>query len=77
MSARHAANTHAVDLNTGEVICRYPHVDVVHSDSPYLTCARCWRRLRAAGVDMERRAKMPKVYLVTGMCVVRGRGSHA
>lgn len=74
---RHAANTHAVDLNTGGVACGYPHVDVVHAESRYLTCWRCCRVLRRRGVDISdeaTRRRVPKVYLVTGLRMVRGKG---
>lgn len=70
---RHAANTHAVDLNTGRVVCGYPHVDVVHADSRYVTCWRCCRRLRAIGIGDNQRRALPKVYLVTGLRVVRAK----
>jgi len=71
---RHAANTHAVDLSTGGVMCGYPHVDVAPYDGPYLTCCRCWRALRRRGDgtdDAAVRRWWPKVYLVTGLRVVR------
>ena len=80
---RHAANTHAVDLARGGIMCSTRYVDVVAVDSPYVTCCRCWRRLDRAGVDMlddAVRARLPKVYLITGLRLVRDgrpRGGRA
>lgn len=71
---KHAANTHAVDLNTGGIFCAMNYVDVVPVESPYVTCFRCRDRLRRAGVDVMNdvvRARLPKVYLVTGLRMVR------
>lgn len=77
---KHAANTHAVDLNTGGVVCGYRrYVDVVEARSLYVTCFRCWDRLYKRGVDMldeATRAAVPKVYLVTGLRVVRTGGNR-
>lgn len=71
---KHAANTHAVDLNTGGIMCKTRYIDVVPTSSPYLTCCRCRARLHRRGVDMQDasvRARLPKVYLVTGLRMVR------
>ncbi len=71
---RHAANTHAVDLNTGGIMCATRYVDVVATASPYLTCCRCWRALRRHGIDVDdviTRRQLPKAYLVTGLRMVR------
>ncbi len=74
---RHAANTHAVDLNTGGIWCKMRYVDVVATSSRYLTCIHCWKRLRNAGVGIDNesvRRAWPKVYLVTGLRMVRRWG---
>jgi hypothetical protein len=71
---RHSANTHAVDLNTGGIVCGHKYVDLVPTDSPYLTCFVCCRFLRRMGVDISddaTRRRWPKAYLVTGLRVVR------
>ena len=71
---KHAANTHAVDLNTGGIMCKTRYVDVVPVASPYVSCLRCWDRLYRSGVDMfddDVRTRLPKVYLVTGLRMIR------
>jgi len=73
---RHAANTHAVDLVRGGIMCKTRYVDVVAvvDGYPYVSCMRCWDRLYHAGVDMMDEAvrrSIPKVYLVTGLRMVR------
>ena len=73
---RHAANTHAVDLSRGGIVCSTKYTDVVAvaAGYPYVSCVRCWRRLSDAGVAMEDevvRRSLPKVYLITGLRVVR------
>lgn len=71
---RHAVNTHAVDLNTGGIMCRTRYVDLVPTASPYLTCWRCCKIMRRRfGVDVgdDERRRWPKVHLVTGLRVVR------
>lgn len=71
---RVAANTHAVDLNTGGIMCATRYVDVVPYEGRFLTCIRCWKALRRMGVDVfdeNELRRVPKVRLITGLRMVR------